>query len=228
MGRKTGQVMNPRGALFTKRNAAIIAACMAAYIVMAPTNAATTCPEPSVTAALKTPIDNAPLDQALFNIAVLDNVNFRRCQHGLNPVRPDSGLISVAQDHAEWMAQHRNLSHQSTLNGRMNVAMRIKAVVDHPKAGSENIGYVHRYRVDEVDHFFAQAKTCRFVTGTGQPIHQHSYSSLAQRIVDLWMTSPAHRVNLLAQNVTIVGNAVALDTTGPFCGIYYMSQNFAG
>lgn len=106
--------------------------------------------------------------------------------------------------------------------------MRIKAVVNRPKAGSENIGYVHRYRVDEIDHFFARPQTCNFVTQAGQTIVQHSYASLAQRIVGLWMNSPSHRVNLLADNVSIVGNAIALDENGPYCGVYYMAQNFAG
>ncbi|MGJ8582759.1 MAG: CAP domain-containing protein [Marinosulfonomonas sp.] len=220
--------MNLRRAVLTKRSIAVAAACLAAFLALAPTNAAPTCPAPSNNTAAQTPIGKTVLDQQLFNNAVLKNVNFRRCQHGLPPVRSDPGLVSVAKDHAEWMARQRNLSHLSTVNGRTNVAMRIKAVVNHPKAGSENIGYVHRYKVDEIDHFFARAQSCSFVTQAGRTIGQHSYASLAQRIVSLWMQSPPHRVNLLAENVSIFGNAVALDASGPYCGVYYIAQNFAG
>ncbi|MGR3661610.1 MAG: CAP domain-containing protein [Paracoccaceae bacterium] len=168
------------------------------------------------------------IDQVLFSIAVLGQVNFYRCQEGVQLIASDNGLIDVATIHAMWMAAESRLSHNSTVVGQSDVTARVISAIVTPSTGSENIGYVHRYRIDEGEIFFIGATSCSFETRYGRQIEKHSYASLALRIVDLWMASPGHRVNVLDNRMRLTGSAVALDPSATHCGVYYMSQEFAG
>lgn len=210
------------------RHVAVLTAFVGVAAFFGQTNASNNCPMPSSSAALRSTIDQNRLDQKLFSRAVMDNVNLYRCRNGLASVKQHSGLMSVAAQHAAWMAKNHDLSHRSSTPRAQTVAARIKAAVKRPKAGSENIGYVHSFRVDEVDKFYIGSQPCSFSTSSGKAIGKHSYESLARRIVALWMASDGHRANVLAENVTVVGSAMAFDPKGPHCGVYYLSQNFAG
>ena len=117
--------------------------------------------------------------------------------------------------------------------GRLDVALPtrsspLKSSGVRFRAGSENIGLVHRFQIDGQRFRIRDASTCAFATGSGTPIGTHSYASLARHAVNLWMASSGHRRNILDRKVTMVGSAAAVDTSAPYCGQVYLSQNFAG
>ena len=72
------------------------------------------------------------------------------------------------------------------------------------------------------------AAACGFATASGQPIPPHSYNSLARTMVGLWMKSSGHRRNILDPKVSMVATAVGFAAGAPYCGQFYLSQDFAG
>ena len=168
-------------------------------------------------------------DQELFSRVIQIEVNYRRCQAGLRPLKLASGLISVASKHARWMASSGRLSHRSTLPGYASVKERVLASGLRVRRGSENIGYLPRYRFEGNRKIrIRNMARCKFTTTAGRPIPPHSYASLGAEIVRLWMKSKGHRRNLLDRNVNALGAALGYDPDGVQCGQFYMAQNFAG
>lgn len=170
----------------------------------------------------------ARIDQGLVDEAIRAELNYRRCKAGLPPLAEASGLRKVAGQHAKWMAGARKLSHRSGTPGQGTALARIKAAGVKFRAGSENIGQVARFQIDGKHFRIASASSCGFVGGNGRTIPPHSYTSLAQTIVAYWMASADHRRNILDRKVSRVGSGVGFDARAPYCGNYYVSQNFAG
>lgn len=227
-GRKFGATMTQKSTKTLPRHAVALGILALVFALLTPSVAATTCVVPKSLNKADTLLPvNAP-DQLLFSKAVLGHVNFQRCLEGLHSVENHSGLTKAAATHARWMAGRGTLSHESDLNGQSTVAQRVKSAFRDAETGAENIGYVHRYRVDEGQVFYAAADDCSFKTASGRKIDSHSYSSLAERIVTLWMNSPEHRRNLLDPGASYSGSALAFDPNAAHCGVYYMSQKFAG
>ena len=132
--------------------------------LLAPSEAATNCVRPMTTTAMTKELPADTIDQSLFGIAVLEQVNFHRCQEGLHPIASHDGLTDAATIHAMWMAAEGQLSHISTVIGQSDVSARVILAIATPSAGSENIGYVHRYRVDEGETFYPGTAACSFKT----------------------------------------------------------------
>lgn len=213
---------------YWKRKTGVALAAFLFMSLLAPSEAAQGCSRPvsSIAASLELPA--GPVDQNLFSDAVLAEVNYHRCIGGQQPIDAHMGLNNVAENHASWMATVGQLSHASTIEGEATVAARVKMAVISPAVGSENIGFVHRYRVDEGETFFAGTDPCTFTTRDGIRIRSHSYQSMAERIVDLWMASPDHRKNVLDHRFSMTGSAASYDGNAPHCGVFYLAQSFAG
>lgn len=188
--------------------------------------AAAACPRAAVAGADAAIRPESRIDQALVDAAIRAEVNYQRCRAGLAPLAEAGGLRKVAGQHAKWMARASTLSHKSGTPGQGTTLARIKASGVKFRAGSENIGQIARFQID--GRSFAIAGACGFTAGNGQVIPPHSYSSLARTIVAYWMASSAHRHNILDRKVTRVGSGVGFDASAPYCGNYYVSQNFAG
>ncbi len=168
-------------------------------------------------------------DQKLFSKVILVEVNYQRCRAGLAPLKLANGLITVASKHAQWMARSGQLSHTSTMPGYSSVRQRVLASGLKVHRGSENIGYLPRYRFEGNRKIrIRNMSRCQFTTTSGRPIGPHSYASLGAEIVRLWMKSKGHRRNLLDRNVNTVGAALGYDADGMQCGKFFMAQNFAG
>ncbi len=207
---------------------AVVMLCAAAASILISTSAAQACVRGALPAAATQTIPTANMDQSLFNKAVLVEVNYYRCKAGLPPVKLAGSLIKVAGVHAKWMAQKNSLTHRSTVRGLSSVRERVLATGLSVRRGSENIGYLPRYRFDVTRKIYVRNKArCEFTTLAGRRITPHSYASLAAEIVKLWMKSKLHRKNLLDQNMVLVGAAVGYDPRAQ-CGQFYMAQNFAG
>lgn len=202
-------------------------ACGAALLLTSAAAEACTRNIPARAAEIVVPTSR--INQALFDDAVRVEVNFHRCRAGLPPVADaGSGVASVARGHSDWMASRQILSHKSTVPGKASLGQRIKSAGVSFRTGSENIGMVHRYQIDNRRFRILDSGSCKFSTYEGQPLPAHSYASLARHIVQLWMDSPGHRKNILDRNVRRTAVAVAFDPRAEYCGRYWVTQNFIG
>lgn len=179
--------------------------------------------------AAKTVVPETRINQKMLDDAVRVEVNYHRCRAGLAPVK-DAGskLNRLSATHSQWMAQTQTLSHTNTIKGKSSLGQRVKASGVKYRTGTENIGYVHRYRIDNVRFKVLAASECKFQKMDGTPLPAHSYASLARHIVTLWMNSPGHRKNILAPNVNRTTTSAAFTDATPHCGQFWLTQNFVG
>ncbi|MEE9387394.1 MAG: CAP domain-containing protein [Paracoccaceae bacterium] len=192
-------------------------------------SAAQNCARSGVPANAASVVPTRNPDQTLFNHTVLAEVNFERCRAGLAPLKLAGGLITVAGNHASWMAKRGALSHKSTVRGQSSVQERVLASGLNARRGSENIGNLPRYQFSGNRRINVNSMSqCDFTTTSGRQIAPHSYETLATQIVGMWMNSSNHRRNVLDRNVSSVGTALRFDKKGSHCGQFFLSQNFAG
>lgn len=179
--------------------------------------------------ASQTIVPTGRIDQSMLNSAIRSEVNFHRCRAGLHQVGDAGrGLSKQAQQHSKWMARTQQLSHRSTVAGASTLQQRVNKAGLRVRTGSENIGMVHRYQIDNRRFKILNSSSCQFATYQGQALPAHSYASLARHIVTLWMNSPGHRKNILDRRVSKVSTAVAFDPKAQYCGRFWLTQNFVG
>ena len=179
--------------------------------------------------AESTIVPTARINQSLLDAAIRAEVNFHRCRAGRSALDAGgSSLTRVAQGHSKWMAKTQILSHKSTVPGRASLSQRVKATGARFRTGSENIGFVHRYQIDNKRFRILNSSACQFASYEGQSLDAHSYASLARHAVNLWMNSPGHRKNILDKRVKAVSTAVAFDPKAQYCGRFWLTQNFIG
>jgi len=202
---------------------------IAASSVLPSQVAAQSCSRSPLPASVASTVPTKSPDQVLFNRAILAEVNYERCRAGVSPLQLAGGLITVAGNHANWMARRGTLSHRSTVRGQTSVQERVLASGLGARRGSENVGNLPRYQFSGSRKIFVKSMArCDFTTTSGRKIAPHSYASLASEIVGKWMQSSLHRRNVLDQNVSAVGTALGFDTKASYCGQFFLSQNFAG
>ena len=161
-------------------------------------------------------------------VRCLNYVNKVRCSKGLPALTSASGLVDVAEVHSKWMAKSQQLNYKSRVSGMNTFKKRLKASGMSSRAGSENIGVTHRYQLKTAGVFLTRdLSACRF-EAKGRTIPAHSYKSLANHIVNMWMASSVHRKNILARKSRLTGASLAFDGKSPNCGRYFITQNVAG
>lgn len=147
---------------------------------------------------------------------------------GLSALTSASGLVDVAEVHSKWMAKSQQLNHKSCVSGMNTFKKRLKASGAGSRARSENIGVTHRYQLETAGVFLTRDLSACRVEAKGQTIPAHSYKSLANHIVKMWMASSGHRKNILARKSKITGATLAFNGKSSNCGRYFIRQNFAG
>ena len=161
--------------------------------------------------------DKSP-DIALFDSAVLHYVNKVRCSQGLPSSTSASGLVDVAEVHSKWMAKSQQLNHKSRVSGMNTFKKRLKASGVGSRAGSENIGVTHRYQLETAGVFLTRdLSACRF-QAKGRTISAHSYNSLANHIVTMWLASSGPRKHILSRKSTLTGASLAFAGQSATCG----------
>ncbi|MEO1537501.1 MAG: CAP domain-containing protein [Pseudomonadota bacterium] len=209
-----------------KRFAVVLAG---AALLLAMPSAADACKRKVSKTAAQTIVPASRIDQQLVSDAVRAEVNYHRCRAGLAGVSSAGApLAKEARAHSSWMAKSQQLTHRSTVAGRASLKQRIKASGLPFRTGSENIGMVHRYQIDNRRFKIVNASNCKFATQQGTPLPAHSYATLARHIVNLWMDSPGHRRNILDRDAKKVSTAVAFDPNAQYCGRFWLTQNFIG
>jgi len=201
-------------------------AAVAALVIGLAGGSAEACSRPMPAGADAVIQPGKAINAALLDAAVLSEVNYYRCRSGLPKLAPSASLRRVAETHAKWMARNMSVTHRSTVGGQSTLKARLSTSGVKFKTGAENIGMVHRYRIDGMS--FRINGQCAFSTYGGKAIPPHTYASLARTMVDYWYHSPGHRANMMNRKVKVMGAGAALNTGAPYCGQFYMSQNFAG
>ncbi|MEM7752001.1 MAG: CAP domain-containing protein [Pseudomonadota bacterium] len=192
-------------------------------------SAADACSRTVSKAAAQTVVPASRINQKLLSDSVRAEVNYHRCRAGLAPVaNAGAPLAKEARAHSRWMADSQQLTHRSTVPGRASLKQRIRASGVSFRTGSENVGMVHRYQIDNRRFKILSSSQCKFATQQGQPLPAHSYATLSRHIVDLWMNSPGHRRNILDRSAKRVSTAVAFDPKAQYCGRFWLTQNFIG
>jgi uncharacterized protein YkwD len=207
----------------------LVATAIAVFASLTVVTAADACSRNVSAQAARTAVPTKGIDQALLDRAVRKEVNFHRCRAGLPQLdAAGMGLTKQTTIHSRWMAKNHKLSHKSNVRGSNTLRNRIKSAGMKVRTGSENIGMVNRYQIDNRRFRILNANACQFAANDGTPLPAHSYASLARVIVDLWMNSPGHRRNILDRNVSHVSTAVAFDPRAQYCGRFWLTQAFIG
>lgn len=207
----------------------IVSACFGAALLLLQPTAADACSRSVSKAAAQTLVPSKRINQSLLEDAIRVEVNYHRCRAGLSDVG-DAGqsLARQSEKHAVWMARSQQLTHRNTIPGSATLQQRVRSAGLKVRTGSENIGMVHRYQIDNRRFKILSSSACQFTTYEGQPLPAHSYATLARHIVDLWMNSPGHRKNILDRRVKAMTAAVAFDPNAQYCGQFWLTQNFIG
>ncbi len=208
------------------RTARILCLCVAASL--GATAAAAACKVAKVDGAdALIRVDRKP-NARLVDAAIRAEVNFYRCKSGLRALKSSDRLADIAATHASWMARAKTVSHRSQVAGQSTLKARLSSSGIRFRAGSENIGMVHRYPIEGGRFGMTNAAACQFTDGSGKVIGAHSYASLARKIVGYWHRSPGHKANMLDRRVSMTGSGAAFTAKTPYCGQFFVSQNFAG
>ena len=177
----------------------------------------------------RTVVPTKGINQAMLSKAIRVEVNFHRCRAGLDGVGAAGGdLRKQALGHSGWMAKFQQLTHRSTVSGAATLKQRIQNAGLRIRAGSENIGMVHRYQIDNVRFKIVDSGSCSFASSDGTKLPAHTYATLARHIVNLWMNSPGHRKNILDRKVNRMTSAAAFDPKANYGGRFWVTQNFIG
>ncbi len=188
---------------------------------------AAACTLPRIAGAEQTLPDPAALDQHRLDLAILARVNYARCQAGLAALAPAPPLAAVAIAQSRWMAAQRQLTHYGGPPGLESLRARLAATGLPFTAGAENIATAGLYRLDNREVRLGPG-ACRFFDLSGRPIGRQSYDSLAEEVVAAWLASPGHRRNILDARLRAAGAGAGFDRSGPFCGTFYLTQDFLG
>ena len=206
-----------------------LAICLGMALALSIPVAADACSRSVSKKAAETIVPAGRINQTLLNKAILVEVNYHRCRAGLSSVgSAGNGLAKQAMKHSAWMAKTQQLTHRSTVAGSATLKQRVKKAGVKFRTGSENIGMVHRYQIDNRRFTILDSSACKFASRDGKRLPAHSYASLARHAVNLWMDSPGHRKNILDRNVTRMSSAVAFDPKSKYCGRFWLTQNFIG
>jgi len=185
------------------------------------------CPLPLQSSVYDRQITDGPVDQPLFNGAVLYYTNMIRCQHGLPLFTATQDVFGAAITHATNMTNTRTYSHTVNVRGARTLRDRIRAQTRSFRAAGENIAKNFVYILNGRPYIPADNCAFRYL-GSRQPVPIHTYRSLAQEVVNAWETSPEHLGNILNRKYNRMGAAFGIDLQGQLCGEVYASQVFAG
>lgn len=166
-------------------------------------------------AAGPAPIDPAAIDLDLLAAAVFAEANRRRQQEGARPLEHLAPLEAAASGHAHDMVAGGFFDHLNRLDpGKRTVADRVARAGLAGRLVAENIARTFALRIDlRRDGLRPAAARVYPLPAPGQfsleplgpPIPPHTYESFAADLVGSWMSSPAHRANLLSGQARSMG-----------------------
>jgi len=146
----------------------------------------------------KNAINPFEFDSEKLGLLILDEVNRVRKRQNRGVLQPDNLLFNAAIEQNDYILKEGKLTHiQKNSSDKKTVADRVKLYDGDYDMVGENLQY----------QGFTIAKK-----GRKHTIIYMSYEQLATKIVQAWVSSPAHYKNMLTKEFTHAGTAVALDT----------------
>lgn len=186
------------------------------------------CKKPAFSSPYLTPIPAAKINQTLFAEALRLEASFVRCKSGATELQNAAQLTAVAAPHSGWMARSHKLDHTSNVAGKQTMAARVRSTGLKFSTAAENIAAFDRFQFPTGQFKITNSSKCRFSYQNNKPIPAHSYASLAQTVVAGWMSSSGHRANLMNRRMKLAGAGLAYDAASPYCGRFYITQNYLG
>ncbi len=199
-----------------------------AAILLVASTASYACVRPAMPEAASHDLPVNEIDQGLLDQAVRAEVNYYRCLNGRRALgAADRSFSGVARDHSRWMAATGTLSHKSNVRGRSTLSQRVRAAGLRSGYASENLAMLPRYRFGGQKFHVVNGAQCRFAGRSGATIPPRSYETLARDVVRMWMESPGHRRNILANKARQLRTAAVVGQ-GQYCGDVWVTQTFVG
>lgn len=171
------------------------------------------------------------LDHGLLNAAIFFVSNREREREGRQRLVFSSSLRDMADQHAKAMAKHGFISHYNFRTWRFATPER-RSKHFQANFAAENVAsaFLYNYRSEEryiikrpngIPHFHRDRDHTEIL--------KHTYLSFAQDLVQRWMESPSHRVNLLNPRLRRLGCAIRIgegEVEAEEIPLSYCVQNF--
>lgn len=143
--------------------------------------------------------------------AVFNYINKERTLHGLTSLIDDEALTDIARKHSEDMCTYDYVSH-------------INSQGKSPTDRADEAGYSSLKNYKGINYYGIGENLCAMplgnVTGYGY-LDKYATNKIAFSMVTALMNSEKHRENILDEEYTHIGNAVAYGYN-----FYYLTQNF--
>ena len=181
--------------------------------------------------ALQDTIDFKNVDYQLLNAAVFFLTNRERIKNGRIPLSFSPQLRDMAAFHSSQMAKYDFVDHINRRNFRFStVSKRSKHF--RANASAENVASTFLYHYESGTQFYRSwnGKDFDFFTLENELIPKHTYLTFAGSLVQNWMNSKPHRINILHRSLRKMGCAVEVgkkDMEKGFIPMGYGTQNFA-
>ncbi|HEY5079372.1 MAG TPA: CAP domain-containing protein [Opitutaceae bacterium] len=148
-------------------------------------------------------------DTATLATAIFAETNRVRAENGVSPLRRVGQLDTASDEQALHMALTLHLEHSNPLPGEETAAARVTRTGFQAAHVAEN----------------AVMWPARPPVSSGRGAY--TYAQLAAALVESWMNSPGHRLNLLDPGSTCVGCAARFARNGLGETMVFATQEFA-
>ena len=176
-------------------------------------------------------IDLKNIDISLLQKAIFIETNKIRKEHHLRQFLFSPYLEQIAQEHSNDMVTYGFFSHDSPVPGKETLRDRLLDINIKNSFAAENIAKTFARQITPQKPVFPPSVNGGYFSYThkGAPIALHTYQSFAASVVNDWMNSPGHRVNILNPDFLYLGCGTALELSeDPDTPAYILStQNFS-
>lgn len=181
-------------------------------------------------AELRDTINYQQADLGLLNAAVFFLTNKARESQRRPPFVFSPGLRNVASLHSEQMAKYEFVDHYNKRNRRL-YSPQGRGRVYNQEVIAENVASSFLYNYESGANFYRawNGSYYDFFTYDNEMIRPLTYLQFAQRIVNDWMESKGHRINILHPKLKTLGCAVSIGLNDMKKGMIpmgYGTQNF--
>ncbi len=159
------------------------------------------------------PIDTASFIPELLNAAIFFETNRKRNLAQVPVLKHDARLEKSAQGHSSDMVAQGYFSHSGISDDQKTLEQRLKKAGLHEGNFGENLIQWSILNINEMS-FIPPSVSGYFKTLSGDSVEMHSYQSLAEEIVDGWMNSQGHRINILNRSFSHLGVGSCIYFTG--------------
>ena len=175
-------------------------------------------------------IDLHKVDHAVLSAAVFHETNARRLKHELPTLQYDGQVWQAAALQANAMAEKQFMGHrQPGAEQKTTPWERVQFVGLRPQFAAENVATEFGLNYKSEKPFYTRTEDGREIYSyapDGSSIEPHTYLSFAASLLDAWMNSPGHRVNILAREAQFLGCASRQGKDSKGMPVFYCAQVF--